>query len=118
MVEPLTIKHHSLTGRITLSLMQDAFRAVKRNQGKAGVDRVSIELFARQLDQNLFALMRDLKQGTFQPRPVLRRYIEKGGGKLRPLGIPTVRDRTTEYGGARTRGAPPTPQSTVRTLVS
>ena len=96
MVEPLTIKHHSLTGRITLSLMQDAFRAVKRNKGKAGVDRVSIELFARQLDQNLIALMRDLKQGTFQPRPVLRRYIEKGGGKLRPLGIPTVRDRVAQ----------------------
>lgn len=96
MVEPLKIKHHSLTGRITLSLMQDAFRAVQRNKGKAGVDRVSIELFARQLDQNLIALMRDLKEGTFQPRPVLRRYIEKGGGKLRPLGIPTVRDRVAQ----------------------
>lgn len=76
--------------------MHAAFRAVKRNKGKAGVDRVSIELFAQQLDQNLFALMRDLKQGTFQPLPVLRRYIDKGGGKLRPLGIPTVRDRVAQ----------------------
>jgi retron-type reverse transcriptase len=76
--------------------MYEAFRAVKRNKGKAGVDRVSIELFAQQLDQNLVALMRDLKQGTFQPKPVLRRYIEKSPGKLRPLGIPTVRDRVAQ----------------------
>jgi RNA-directed DNA polymerase len=96
MVEALSIKHHSLTGRITLSLMRDAFRAVKRNKGKAGVDRVSIELFAQQLEQNLIALMRDLKSGAFQPQPVLRRYIDKGGGKLRPLGIPTVRDRVAQ----------------------
>jgi group II intron reverse transcriptase/maturase len=95
-VEPLQIKHHSLTGRIDLELMHAAFRAVKRNKGKAGVDRVSVELFARQLDQNLTALMRDLKQGTYQPLPVRRAYIDKGGGKLRPLGIPTVRDRIAQ----------------------
>ena len=87
-VEPLRIKHHSLTGRITLSVMHDAFRAVKRNKGKAGVDRVSIELYAQQLDQNLIALMRDLKEGTFQPRPVLRRYIEKGGANCVRWGFP------------------------------
>ena len=65
------LKHHSLTGRINPPLMYAAFRAVKRNKGKAGVDRVSIELFARQLDQNLAALMRDLKDGSFEPAPVL-----------------------------------------------
>lgn len=96
MVEPLKQKHHSLTGRITLALMDDAFRAVKRNKGKAGVDRISIELFAQQLDQNLAALMRDLKDGSFRPAPVLRKYIDKGGGKTRPLGIPTVRDRVAQ----------------------
>jgi len=96
MVKPLKIKHHSLTGRITLALMHDAFKAVKRNKGKAGIDKVSIEMFSRQLDQNLEGLMRDLKRGTFQPKPVRRTYIDKGGGKLRPLGIPTVRDRVAQ----------------------
>jgi RNA-directed DNA polymerase len=95
-VKPLKIKHHSLTGRISLKLMHEAFRAVKRNKGKAGVDKVSIEMFSWQLDQNLESLMRDLKRGTFQPRPVRRTYIDKGGGKLRPLGIPTVRDRVAQ----------------------
>ena len=96
MVEPLKIKHHSLTGRINLKLMNEAFRAVKRNKGKAGVDKVSIELYSCQLEQNLESLMRDLKQGTFQPRPGRRAYIKKGGGKRRPLGIPTVRDRVAQ----------------------
>ena len=49
----LKIKHHSLTGRINPKLMREAFRAVKRNKGKAGVDRVSIEMYAQHLDQNL-----------------------------------------------------------------
>lgn len=96
MVGPLKQKHHSLTGRITLTLMHDAFAAVKRNKGKAGVDRISIELYSKQLDQNLAALMRDLKDGSFRPKPVLRKYIDKGGGKKRPLGIPTVRDRVAQ----------------------
>lgn len=96
MVRPLQIKHHSLTGRIDLKLMHEAFAAVKRNKGKAGVDRVSIEMYSRHLEQNLSSLMRDLKQGTYQPRPVRRTYIDKGGGKLRPLGIPTVRDRVAQ----------------------
>jgi RNA-directed DNA polymerase len=95
-VTPLQIKHHSLTGRMDLKLMHEAFRAVKRNKGKAGVDRVSLEMFAQQLDQNLAALMRDLKRGTYQPLPVRRSYIDKGGGKRRPLGIPTVRDRVAQ----------------------
>ena len=38
MIESLPIKHHSLTGRISVTLMHDAFRAVRRNKGKAGVE--------------------------------------------------------------------------------
>lgn len=93
---PLKIKHHSLTGRITGERMVDAFRSVKRNRGAAGVDRVSIAMFESNLGENLAALMRDLKRGTFQPMPVRRVYIDKGGGKLRPLGIPAVRDRVAQ----------------------
>lgn len=92
------IKVHSLTGRITPTLMQQAFRAVKRNRGAAGVDKVSVQMFDANREENLAALMRDLKGRTFQPRPLRRVYIPKGPGskKLRPLGIPVVRDRVAQ----------------------
>lgn len=92
----LDIKYHSLTGRITLPLMTEAFRRVKRNRGAAGVDKISIGLFEANLADNLPALMKALKAGTFQPLPARRKYIDKGGGKLRPLGIPAVRDRVAQ----------------------
>jgi RNA-directed DNA polymerase len=94
--QPLRIKHHSLTGRITPEVVYEAFRAVRKNRGAAGVDRVSIEMFEANLEQNLDALMRQLKTGTFQPHPARRKYIDKGGGKKRPLGIPAVRDRVAQ----------------------
>lgn len=92
------IKAHSLTGRITPKLMQQAFQTVKRNRGAAGVDKVSITMFDANREENLAALMRNLKGRTFQPRPLRRVYIPKGPGsqKLRPLGIPVVRDRVAQ----------------------
>ena len=90
------IKAHSLTGRITGPLLLTAFKAVKRNRGAAGVDRVSIKMFESNLAENLSALERGLKNGSFQPFPSRRHFLSKGGGKFRPLGIPTVRDRVAE----------------------
>jgi group II intron reverse transcriptase/maturase len=92
------IKAHSLTGRITPKLMHEAFRAVKRNRGAAGVDKVSVNMFANNLEENLAALMRELKTGIFRPHPLRRVHIPKGPGstKLRPLGIPVVRDRVAQ----------------------
>lgn len=91
--KPLQRKHHSLTGRITLTLAHAAFKAVKGNRGAAGIDKVSIQMFGANLEENLASLVRQLKDGTFQPKPLRRHYIDKGGGKMRPLGIPAVRDR-------------------------
>lgn len=93
------VKIHSLTGRITYPLMLKAFKAVKRNRGAAGVDKVSIGMFERQLEQNLSALMRDLKtRGQFRPKPLRRVHIPKGprSKETRPLGIPVVRDRVAQ----------------------
>jgi len=90
------IKAHSLTGRITLPLLQTAFRNVRRNRGAAGIDKVSIGLFERNLTQNLLALMRRLKDRSFRPQPLRRVHIPKGDGSTRPLGIPAVRDRVAQ----------------------
>ncbi|MGH9197661.1 MAG: group II intron reverse transcriptase/maturase, partial [Acidimicrobiia bacterium] len=90
------IKAHSLTGRITETLMRAAFRNVKRNRGAAGIDKVSIRLYENNLVENLLALMRQLKDGTFRPLPLRRVLIPKGDGRTRPLGIPAVRDRVAQ----------------------
>lgn len=92
------IKAHSLTGRITASLMLKAFRKVKRNRGAAGVDKASVQMFGANLTENLDALMREMKSGQFRPKPLRRVYIPKGPGskKKRPLGIPVVRDRVAQ----------------------
>jgi group II intron reverse transcriptase/maturase len=89
-------KVHSLTGRITPQLMFEAFKAVKRNRGACGIDKVSIQMFESQLEQNLMALMKDLKSRSYQPCPLRRAYIPKGKNQRRPLGIPAVCDRVAQ----------------------
>ena len=92
-------KVHSLTGRIDDRLMMQAFQAVKRNRGAAGIDKVSIAMFEENLEANLAALKRDLKtRDKFVPKPLRRKWISKDaqGKKLRPLGIPAVRDRIAQ----------------------
>jgi len=76
-----------------MSLMLKAFKSVKKNRGCAGIDKVSIAMFERNLEQNLTALMKRLKNRTYLPYPLLRHNLDEGGGKIRPLGIPAVRDR-------------------------
>ncbi len=72
--------------------------AVRRNRGAAGIDKVSIGMFEKNLDANLTRLMRELKDGSFLPLPARRVYIPKDAKatKFRPLGIPAVRDRVAQ----------------------
>ncbi len=86
-------RHHSLTGRITPDTLFKAWRKVRANRGAAGVDKQSVQMFESNLDNNLSKLLKELKDGSFRPLPLLRRFIKKIGGKFRPLGIPAVRDR-------------------------
>jgi RNA-directed DNA polymerase len=92
------MKAHSLIGRIDIDLMREAFKAVKRNRGAAGVDKVSIQMYRANLMDNLHALMRELKTGSFEPLPLRRVFIPKNRDKteFRPLGIPVVKDRIAQ----------------------
>jgi RNA-directed DNA polymerase len=90
------LKVHSLTGRITKELMHKAFKAVKKNRGAAGIDKMTIQMYESNLTENQSALMRELKKGLYQPKPLRRVHIPKGEGKTRPLGIPTVRCRVAQ----------------------
>lgn len=90
------IREYSLIGRIELDTMEAAFINVKKNRGAAGIDKQSIEMFEANLYPNLIALMKELKEGTYQPIALKRVYIPKGNGKFRPLGIPTVKCRIAQ----------------------
>lgn len=90
------IKIHSLTGRITEDLMLKAFKAVKKNKGAAGIDKMTISMYEKNLPENLLSLMGELKRGLYQPAPLRRVHIPKGDGKTRPLGIPTIKCRIAQ----------------------
>lgn len=77
--------------------LRAAFRRVAANKGAPGVDHVTIEQFKRNEEAQLERLERTLKDGTYQPQAIRRTYIPKPGSReKRPLGIPTVRDRTVQ----------------------
>lgn len=78
-------------------ILREAWRRVRHNQGAAGVDRQSIcDVEQYGVGRFLEELGAALRAGTYRPSVVRRRYIPKADGKLRPLGIPTVRDRVAQ----------------------
>jgi len=76
--------------------LQAAWRKVAANAGAAGVDRQSVEQFAARAEVYLGELEAALKAGRYEPLAVLRVEIPKGPGKVRPLGIPAVKDRIVQ----------------------
>jgi len=76
--------------------LERAWKSVKANKGSAGIDNITIEQFEQNLPQNLAEIQRLLREKRYQPSPVLRVMIPKDNGKMRKLGIPTVRDRVVQ----------------------
>src|SRR6202048_3352017 len=77
--------------------LRAAFAKVKANQGAAGVDHQTIEMFEADLDTNLSKVSQQLADGSYRPPAVRRKWIAKpGSSEKRPLGIPTVRSRVVE----------------------
>jgi RNA-directed DNA polymerase len=76
----------------------EAYKSVRANKGAAGVDGQSIADFEVDLSDNLYKLWNRMSSGSYFPPPVRRVDIPKGPGKTgtRPLGIPTVADRTAQ----------------------
>ena len=70
-----------------------ALKAVIRNKGAAGIDRMSVEELEEHLQRHWPKIRAKLLSGAYVPSPVKRVEIPKPNGGTRVLGIPTVQDR-------------------------
>lgn len=77
--------------------LEQAWEKVRTNAGGSGVDRITIERFAKDCPRGLLDLKEQLRTARYQPLPVKRVWIPKPGtNQARPLGIPAVRDRIVQ----------------------
>lgn len=90
--EPLT----SLSHHIDLDWLREAYRRTRKD-GAPGVDGVSADEYATNLEDNLRSLLDRAKSGSYRAPPVRRVHIPKGSGRgTRPIGIPTTEDKVLQ----------------------
>jgi len=77
--------------------LREAYRKVKSNDGAEGVDKQDFEdIESKGLEAFLQEISEELITFIYKPKAVKRVWIEKTNGKLRPLGIPTIKDRVVQ----------------------
>ena len=91
-------KWHSLIDKVWAErTLNAAWRRVERNGGSSGVDGERIRDFRGQAGKNLTLISERLQSNQYEPMAIRRVYIPKlGSHELRPLGIPTIRDRVVQ----------------------
>ena len=93
-------RFRNLFGMLKVSFLFWCWTFINR-KASAGIDRVSAIEYEENLIDNLKHLVKSVKEKRYRAKLVLRKYIPKGEGKLRPLGIPAIADKLLQLGVAK-----------------
>jgi RNA-directed DNA polymerase len=80
-------------------VLETAYARIRANKGSAGSDQISFETLEEEEngpEKLIDQIEKELKDKSYRPKPIKRVYIPKANGKLRPLGIPCIRDRLVQ----------------------
>jgi RNA-directed DNA polymerase len=79
-------------------VLETAYGKIRRNRGSGGVDGVSFDMLDEEGGAKMLIdqIEKELKTKTYKPLPIKRVWIPKANGKLRPLGLPCIRDRLVQ----------------------
>ncbi|MCZ6856866.1 MAG: group II intron reverse transcriptase/maturase, partial [Gemmatimonadetes bacterium] len=85
----------SLAHLIDIDWLREAYRRTRKD-GAVGVDGVTADEYADDLEANLQSLLNRAKSGVYRAPPVRRVHIPKGRGDTRPIGIPSFEDKVLQ----------------------
>lgn len=81
--------------------LSKAFRQVVSNKGTAGIDDMTVDELEPWIRAHPHELTNRIQSGKYRQHPVMRVYIPKDNGDMRPLGIPRVIDRLVQQAVAQ-----------------
>jgi group II intron reverse transcriptase/maturase len=85
----------ALLHHVDIAALERAFKRQRRG-ASPGVDRVTVEAYEQDLEENLRRLHERIHSGQYWPKPVLRAYIPKADGGQRGLGLPALEDKVVQ----------------------
>ena len=90
-------RFRNLFGLLNVGFLMFCWRFVNK-RAASGVDRQDAKSYQENLRENVEGLVEAVHAGRYRAKLVLRRYIPKLNGKLRPLGIPAIADKLLQIG--------------------
>jgi retron-type reverse transcriptase len=93
-------RFQNLFRMLTTGFLLWCWQLIRKNAA-SGVDRQDAHSYQQNLQENLEGLVEAIKGRRYRAQLVLRRYIPKPNGKLRPLGIPAIADKVLQMGVAK-----------------
>ena len=99
-VQDKAYRFRNLFGLLTTGFLFWCWEFINK-KASAGVDRIDARMYEDHLIGNIEQLVEQVKGKTYRTKLVLRKYIPKLGGKLRPLGIPAIADKLLQLAVAK-----------------